>query len=131
MLAATLPQPLSDAAVLLLGDRLLVAGGSAASGTVASVGELVTGVLIVGAPLGRPDVSDNAGKLDLGQRVADRCLARELNQRSAADPVAEQIAALFVLGLLPTGEWHAPQSCANTAAASRDGVPGAELPHPA
>ncbi len=41
-LAAMLPRHLSDAAVLSLGDRLLVAGGSAASGTVASVGELVT-----------------------------------------------------------------------------------------
>ncbi len=38
--AATLPQPLSDAAVVSLGDRLIVAGGSTAVGTQATVGEL-------------------------------------------------------------------------------------------
>lgn len=37
---ATLPQPLSDAAVVSLSDRLIVAGGSAAGGTQAAVGEL-------------------------------------------------------------------------------------------
>jgi N-acetylneuraminic acid mutarotase len=40
--AATLPQPLSDAAVVSLGDRLIVAGGSTAGGTQATVGELVS-----------------------------------------------------------------------------------------
>ena len=38
--AATLPQPLSDAAVVSLGDRMIVAGGSAAGDTQATVGEL-------------------------------------------------------------------------------------------
>lgn len=38
---ATLPEPLSDAAVVSLGDGLIVAGGAAASGTQSVVGELV------------------------------------------------------------------------------------------
>jgi outer membrane protein assembly factor BamB len=41
--AGTLPQPLSDEAVISLGDHLIVAGGSTAGGTQALVGELVPG----------------------------------------------------------------------------------------
>jgi len=39
--AGRLPQPLSDAGVLSLGDAIIVAGGHAATGTEATVGELV------------------------------------------------------------------------------------------
>lgn len=39
--AGTLPQPLSDAAVVTLPGALIVAGGATDSGTQAAVGELV------------------------------------------------------------------------------------------